>query len=236
MLWHGFCYIKLVLKTFRTHIVSTCTYYTLIQRYPVMDTQRNKIIQLACERFKQYGIRSVSIDDLCRELGMSKKTFYVYFKQKDELVLAVLHTIHETHSANIEHTFSGKSTLECVRQMMDFMQSFSEVHQEPPFAYDLQKYYPDIYREHIDKVRRITRDFITSHIEQGIAEGVYRNDLDIEMCSIFFVLMQQAYIQNINHIHTVSPKRVATFTIDSFLRTVLSEEGLRKVDQMRKQN
>lgn len=200
-----------------------------------MDEQRNKIIDLALERFKQYGIRSVSIDDLCHELGMSKKTFYVYFKQKDELVQDVLRSMHENHCNKIDQAFSGKSTLECVRQMMDFMQSFSDVHQEPPFAYDLQKYYPDLYREHIDEVRRTTRDFITRHLEQGIAEGVYRSDLDIEMCSIFFVLMQQAYIQNINHVHNVSPKRVATFTIDSFLRTVLSEEGQRQVEQIRKQ-
>ena len=59
-----------------------------------MDEQRNKIIDLALERFKQYGIRSVSIDDLCHELGMSKKTFYVYFKQKDELVQDVLRSMH----------------------------------------------------------------------------------------------------------------------------------------------
>ena len=153
-----------------------------------MDEQRNKIIDLALERFKQYGIRSVSIDDLCHELGMSKKTFYVYFKQKDELVQDVLRSMHENHCNKIDQAFSGKSTLECVRQMMDFMQSFSDVHQEPPFAYDLQKYYPDLYREHIDQVRRTTRDFITRHLEQGITEGVYRSDLDIEMCSIFFCL------------------------------------------------
>ena len=52
--------------------------------------QRNHIIKTAGELFFRLGIRSVSIDDICRELGMSKKTFYVYFASKDELVEQLL--------------------------------------------------------------------------------------------------------------------------------------------------
>ena len=45
-----------------------------------MHDIRENILQVAIERMQQVGIRSVSVDDICHELGMSKKTFYVYFE------------------------------------------------------------------------------------------------------------------------------------------------------------
>ena len=54
------------------------------------EDQKNHIIQTAGEMFFRLGIRSVSIDDICHELGMSKKTFYVYFASKDELIEQML--------------------------------------------------------------------------------------------------------------------------------------------------
>ena len=56
----------------------------------ISDDQRCNIIKTAGELFFRLGIRSISIDDICRELGMSKKTFYVYFASKDELIEQML--------------------------------------------------------------------------------------------------------------------------------------------------
>ena len=58
-----------------------------------MNDVREDILQVAIKRMQQVGIRSVSIDDICHELGMSKKTFYVYFASKDDLVQAILHNM-----------------------------------------------------------------------------------------------------------------------------------------------
>ena len=56
-----------------------------------MNEGKEQILKVAIERMQQVGIRSVSVDDICHELGMSKKTFYVYFPSKDDLVQAILH-------------------------------------------------------------------------------------------------------------------------------------------------
>ena len=62
-----------------------CTFARFFVRTMSQD-QKNNIIKTAGEMFFRLGIRSVSIDDICREFGMSKKTFYVYFASKDELI------------------------------------------------------------------------------------------------------------------------------------------------------
>ena len=74
------------------------------------EDQKTHIIKTAGEMFFRLGIRSVSIDDICHELGMSKKTFYVYFASKDELVAQLLH-------ANVAYI---ASKMEELLQMRDF--------------------------------------------------------------------------------------------------------------------
>ena len=64
-----------------------------------IETQ-DKIMRTASEEFAQFGIRSVSIDDICKKLGMSKKTFYTYYPTKDELVSDILnHAVEEMDKA-----------------------------------------------------------------------------------------------------------------------------------------
>lgn len=55
-----------------------------------MDTVKENIIQVAGEQFHRMGIRNVSIDDVCAELRMSKKTFYQHFSKKEDLIDSVI--------------------------------------------------------------------------------------------------------------------------------------------------
>lgn len=71
---------------------------------------RENILQVAIKRMQQVGIRRVSVDDICHELGMSKKTFYVYFPSKDDLVQAILHK-HEQKVAHDLDTALSKRTI-----------------------------------------------------------------------------------------------------------------------------
>ena len=73
---------------------------------------KNEILKTAGELFFKYGLRSVSIDDICNEMHISKKTFYVHFKQKDELVECLLTSIRdkEIHNQN-ELLLSDKKCL-----------------------------------------------------------------------------------------------------------------------------
>ena len=78
------------------------------------EDQKCHIVKTAGEMFFRLGIRSVSIDDICRELGMSKKTFYVYFESKDELVAELLH-------ANLMHISAKMEELEKLSKTFTFV-------------------------------------------------------------------------------------------------------------------
>ena len=189
-----------------------------------------QIIKTALEQFKRYGIKSVSIDDICRQLSMSKKTFYQYFPGKEELVAAVLDYMNH-YSLHVAESFmQGKSALECVRMLVDMHEKVSDVHKEPPFNYDLQKYYPQLYKKHVEHIHAGTKQILMRHLQQGKDEGVYREDLDVEMCAVMYALIQQAFVRNQDEIHSVSPKRLIRFMMESFLRSIISEEGKKQLN------
>lgn len=196
-----------------------------------MEEQKELIVKTALEQFKKYGIKSVSIDDICRQMSMSKKTFYQYFPGKEELVAIVLQYMNKCVEGMAQKMMEGKSTIECVRMLVDMHQKASDVHKEPPFHYDLEKYYPQLYREHVRNIHLGTKQILMQHLQQGKDEGIYREDLDVEMCAVMYSIIQQAYVRNEDEIHTVSPKRLMRFMMESFLRSIVSEEGKKQLKE-----
>ena len=79
-----------------------------------MAILKEKILKAATPRMQQVGIRSVSIDDLCKELGISKKTFYVYFPSKDELVSEILHEHEQKMTREVQHLVADKTVVQCI--------------------------------------------------------------------------------------------------------------------------
>lgn len=188
------------------------------------EDQREQIVERATEQFKRFGIRSVSIDDLCRDMNMSKKTFYIYFRQKDDLVQAVLEYIDRRISTIMVEQYSGKSAEEAVNLFIDGLHEIKEMRNQPPFQYDLQKYYPEIKRRHDQKTYNIVYEHILCHLRKGINEGIYRNDFDAEACAAYVTLTHQQWIAEMYKAQNISKKRLISFFVESLFRSILNEQ------------
>jgi len=137
------------------------------------------------ELFMQYGIRSVSMDDIANSLGMSKKTLYQYFADKDELVDAVV----DGHIAIIQTDCAGchKNAKDAVHEIFLTMENIIEQlsNMNPMVLNDLAKFHFRAYnhfKEHKDKfLVKIIRD----NIEWGKKEELYRSDVNTDVMSKF---------------------------------------------------
>lgn len=190
------------------------------------ENQQGQIVKCAAEKFRQFGIRSVSIDDICRELNMSKKTFYLYFRQKEDLIESVLEYSDRQISAMMVEKFADKTAVECIRIFMVALSEIKTLRDQPPFVYDLKKYYPDIKRSHDEKIVSIVRDYIIRHLQKGINEGVYRDDFDIEACASYVTLLHQSWISESFVSAYVTKERLLGFTVHSLLRSIMTDKGL----------
>ncbi len=95
-----------------------------------MDTVAENIIHTSHQKFKNFGIRSISVDDICNELHISKKTFYSRFPQKECLIEAVLDYESQVSTDNFEKTYKNKNAIDaliirCIGQKVGYFRDLS---------------------------------------------------------------------------------------------------------------
>ena len=194
------------------------------------EDQRSHIIKTAGELFFRLGIRSVSIDDICRELGMSKKTFYVYFESKDALIEQML-------QANIDYMSGKMKNLLELRDFRQLVKVFlkrqeaekNDVRRVPQLVYDLKKYYPRLFADFQIKCFETQKNYIMQYLEQGVAQGLVRVNLNIELTAVLFAKIHNDAIRDFEVIeaHNHNMHQLAHTAMDVFVRGVLSEEGMK---------
>ena len=146
---------------------------------------KERILIKAEELFMQYGIRSVSMDDIANNLGMSKKTLYQYFADKDELVDAVV----EGHIKGIQadcitcRNDAKDAVHEIFITMERIMEEFNNMN--PMLLYDLEKFHFKAYQRFRDHKDKFLLQMIRNNIEWGIKDELYRPDVNIDVMSKF---------------------------------------------------
>lgn len=163
-----------------------------------MDIELKNIIEKVGALYLRYGIKSVTMDDIARHLGISKKTLYSYVKDKKELVELTIEAQLQQHRM-IEEGFNKKTM-----GALDELQIVYEVAREllkkmnPSYQYDLNKYYPNL----CDKLNGYRKDHIYQKIKanliKGKNEGIYRAELDEEVIARMHAAQQQS-LSNSKH-------------------------------------
>lgn len=152
-----------------------------------MDEKALDIIERSSSLFMRLGIRSVSMDDIARELGISKKTIYKYFKDKNDLVINILRVkIEIDHKTCSCKRIESENAIDEMFQIIEFIiQTISKIN--PSTFFELQKYHPEAWALLDEHRWTFVRDMIRSNLERGIEEGLYRPEINIEVISRLYV-------------------------------------------------
>lgn len=147
-----------------------------------MET-KERILVKAEELFLKFGIRSVSMDDIANQLGMSKKTLYQYYADKDELVDAVV----EGHVSMIQGSCldcrkNAKEAIHEIFMMMErIMDEFNNMN--PMLLHDLEKFHFKAYKKFKEHKSKFLAKIIRENIEWGIRDELFRPDINVDvMC------------------------------------------------------
>ncbi|MFZ9005083.1 MAG: TetR/AcrR family transcriptional regulator [Robiginitalea sp.] len=148
---------------------------------------KEKILDTATELFLNLGFKSVTMDDLAEQMGISKKTIYTHFNNKTELV--------EQCTLNLFHKIShgidcicemGKNPIEEEYEIKRFVMANLKNEKTSP-QYQLKKYYPQIHKTLQKKQYDLIKECIQSNIQKGIELGLYRENLDADLIArIYF--------------------------------------------------
>ncbi|HZH65063.1 MAG TPA: TetR/AcrR family transcriptional regulator [Flavisolibacter sp.] len=142
---------------------------------------KERILVRAHELFNKYGIRSVSMDDIAAQLGMSKKTLYQYFVDKEELVNAVISTVldQNRHQCMADQRSAENPIHEFFLAFDMTQEMFAEMN--PSILYDMEKYHPTAFKKFWEFKYTFLYGVIKANIEKGIEEELYRADIDTDV-------------------------------------------------------
>ena len=150
-----------------------------------------KIIE-GCEKlFRKFGIKSLSMDDIARELGMSKKTIYQYFSDKNDLVKKTFSAILTQNESRC--TCIINETNNPVEEILLITRDVSQQMKgtNPSVFYDLRKYHPDAWQLFENHSNIFIYTQIKNNLIKGKAEGYYRNELNEDITARLYISLIQ---------------------------------------------
>jgi AcrR family transcriptional regulator len=144
---------------------------------------KDRILEKATDLFMRYGIRSITMDEIAAQLGISKKTIYQFFTDKDAMVEAV---VNEEMKRNEDGCVGFSQTAEnAVHEIFLAMDDVSEMLKamNPQLIHDLEKHHPAAYKRLKQYKHQFLYNVIMENLDRGVREGHYRKDLNADLTS-----------------------------------------------------
>ena len=197
---------------------------------------KEDIVKRALNDFMQYGFKTFTMDDLANKMGMSKKTLYEYFPSKQDLVDACLDYALEMSCTNVTTFVQGEgSVIENVYRNQKKVQEVFNINSDRPI-WELQKYYPKTYERMESEFAKTDALFIDKLLEKGWQEGLFRKDINVDFCKIFYTS-----VQRLRSITRTFPEREFPFwetiytILEYFFRILVNEKGLKELERVLEQ-
>jgi AcrR family transcriptional regulator len=193
---------------------------------------QEKILQVAYKSFKSIGIKAVTMDSICTELSISKKTFYQFYENKDALVDTMICSEMQRSSRECIQAFeqSENAIDEIFLSMSYANKDINDLN--PILIHDLKKYYPEAYNKFMGHFHILYKDVIRNNIQRGVKEGLYREGLNIEILTSFRLQsMFVAFDQQIFPKEEFSLLEVTHTILENFLFGIVTQQGLQKIQE-----
>lgn len=191
---------------------------------------RDKILYKATDLFLNRGFKSVTMDDLANEMGISKKTIYSHFKNKNVLVKASTEVLFDNICQGIDAIRElDQNPIEELYNIKKFVMNHLKNEKSSP-QYQLQKYYPDISERMRSRQFDYMQDCVRKNLEKGLKLQLYRENLDVEFASrIYFLGMVGIKDNDIFPVDTFPMTTLLDKYLEYHLRGIVTEKGLKKL-------
>jgi AcrR family transcriptional regulator len=196
---------------------------------------KERIIKEALNLFWRYGIKSVTMDDIAKELGISKRTIYQHFPDKNAIVNLAIQNELGSQTCNFDAI--EEKVANPVDQMIQLSAHMREMmaNINPTLFFDLKKYHPDGWQLFTDYKHQYVIQSVRDNLKSGIEMGLYRNDIDIEVLARLRIeQIEMAFDPTLFPFNQFEMVHVQLQFINHFLRGILTPEGFNYYNTLEK--
>jgi AcrR family transcriptional regulator len=188
---------------------------------------KSRILEKGTQLFFRYGVKSVTMDSIATELGISKKTIYQHFPDKDSMVLQVVESFvqqDEVKWAELDKQFPNViekmfKSFEMMKEMLTQM--------DPRLLFEIEKYFPKAFKVFRDYNEKGIHANLISDFKKGIQFGYFRKDIDVELLArLRMAEVGLAFNPDFYPNNRLSLFETQMVLMDIFMRGILTEKGL----------
>jgi AcrR family transcriptional regulator len=192
-----------------------------------MNTELKDMLNKVRELYMKYGIKSITMDDVARELGISKKTLYQYVTDKDDLVGKFIDNEISLRQEEICKCFRiGYNAIEELFEISMYMNKLMR-NMSTVTDYDLKKYYPAHYHKTINARREGIYNYILVNLKKGISEGLYREEMNKEVIAkLYLWRTENAHFEDLFTIEEFTSKKLFIEMLNYHIRGIATEKGI----------
>jgi TetR/AcrR family transcriptional regulator, cholesterol catabolism regulator len=194
----------------------------------IKNQLKARILEKSQELFFRYGIKAVTMDEIARELGISKKTIYQHFSDKDAIVNECVkaHFEQERHDSEKMQAEAPDPIAEVVMGSEMMRQMLTNMN--PSMFLDLKRYYPTAWQMFIDFKNGFILNIIRQNLLKGIDSGLYRTDLNVEILArLRNEEVEMGFDPQVFPNNKFNVLETQLSLLDHFLRGIMTTEGLK---------
>ncbi len=199
-----------------------------------MIEQQTKWLQQVEAFFMRYGIKSITMDDVARELGISKKTLYQFVDNKDDLILKMVQNHIEGEKLQCEAQYAQAGN--AIDEMMIVIQMNTQqlAQMKSNIIYDLQRYHRDAWDIVSNYRSSFMYDVVHRNLERGVSEGLYRSELKLDiMTKVHIITSFQLFDESFFPATQYSRVDIFKEYLMHYLYGIVSEKGRTALSQMK---
>jgi hypothetical protein len=191
------------------------------------DPKLLAILERTIELFAEFGIRNLNMDDISRSLGISKKTLYLYVKSKEDLIEKLFYFDDMKWNKEMSKIkFEELNAIEVLIQIS--LMVFEEMGKlDSKIKFELKKYYEPIFTQFMVRKQNLIFNQISQNIKKGIAEGLYRSDVNIDLVAGLYVRnLVEMHKKDYCFVENITFEQVFQVMFENHIRAISNLEGI----------
>ena len=192
----------------------------------------DELISRISNLFIKYGIKNIVMDDIARELGISKKTLYDYFENKTDILIKVVQHVLDSEFTELDKLIYQKTNAIDQLQIIATYTINTLLKVNPILPYQLQKYYPQVASKLISQRREYIQKRIKQNFSLGIEQGLYRDSFNAEILAVYYsnFLNNKSVKLFVEESNVDNDSLIRTFVIIS-LRGIATSKGMEYIEE-----
>ena len=184
------------------------------------------LLKCSIEQFTQFGSKHVTLDDLANELGISKKTIYSFFKNKEDLVTSSVESLINEYKEDINRVINSKGKDPILSVILIYQRGFEYLkYFKPSFLFGIEKYYPKANKLYTDFIEELGNSIVLDLLKKGKERGDIRKDVNVELVvKIYFFRIDNLVFKKNNLFESYSEQELFKHLVIYNLQGIISSD------------